>query len=102
MKLLTKEILAKLPPLYSQDGKGMEAIAQVKFFNPMGAATWYATEFDGTDTFFGWADLFGDSGELGYFSLAEIQAVRLPLGLKIERDLYFEPAPLSTVIKGGM
>ncbi len=101
MKLLTKEIRNKLPPLYSQEEKGMEAIVQVKFFNPCGAATWYATEFDGTDIFFGWADL-GWGGELGNFSLSEMEAVRLPMGLKIERDLYFTPAPLSTVTKEGM
>jgi len=32
MKLLTKELVKKLPRLYAQDGKGMNAIAFVKFF----------------------------------------------------------------------
>ena len=32
MKLLTKELQKKLPPLYSQDGKGDDAIAYAKFF----------------------------------------------------------------------
>jgi len=45
MKLLTKEIKKNLPALYSQEEKGMEAVAHVKFFNPCGAATWYATEY---------------------------------------------------------
>ena len=31
MKLLTKELQKKLPPLYSQDGKGDDAIAYAKF-----------------------------------------------------------------------
>ena len=31
----------------------MEAIAHVKFFTPDSNWTWYATEFDGEDTFFG-------------------------------------------------
>ena len=29
--------------------------------------------------------------ELGYVSLEEIESVELPWGLKIERDMYFEP-----------
>lgn len=69
----------------------------VKLFNPVGAATWLATELaeDG-DTLFGLADLGFGCPELGYFSLSEIAAVRLPYGLFIERDLSFETRfPLS-------
>lgn len=62
----------------------------VKFFNPVGAATWLATELgeDG-DTLFGLADLGFGCPELGSFSLTELESVRLPLGLRIERDLHF-------------
>ena len=62
----------------------------VKFFNPVGAATWLATELgeDG-DTLFGLADLGFGSPELGSFSLFELESVRLPLGFRIERDLSF-------------
>ena len=69
----------------------------VKLFNPLGAATWLATELDEDgDTLFGLADLGFGCPELGYFSLSEIAAVRLPLGLRIERDLSFETSlPLS-------
>jgi len=42
MKLLTKEIANKLPALYSQDGKGGETIAYVKYFTPDSSWTWYA------------------------------------------------------------
>lgn len=61
-----------------------------KFFNPVGAATWLATELgeDG-DTLFGLADLGFGCPELGAFSLSELAAVRLPFGLAIERDLGF-------------
>jgi len=62
----------------------------VKFFNPLGAATWLATELaeDG-DTLFGLADLGFGCPELGTFSLAELASVRLPFGLGIERDIAF-------------
>ena len=96
MKLLTKEVLRKLPKLYSQDGKGLEAIAVVKFFTPDGGWTWYATEFDGKDTFFGLVD--GFEKELGYFSLSELQSVRGKLGLPIERDRYFQPTKLKELM----
>ena len=56
MKLLTKEILEKLPKLYTQEEKGLEAVAIVKFFTPDSNWTWYATEFDGDDLFFGLVD----------------------------------------------
>lgn len=63
----------------------------VKLFNPLGAATWLATELDeDCDTLFGLADLGFGCPELGYFSLSEISAVRLPFGLAIERDIAFD------------
>jgi hypothetical protein len=69
----------------------------LKLFNPLGAATWLATELDADgDTLFGLADLGFGCPELGAFSLSEIASVRLPLGLGIERDPYFRGRfPLS-------
>ena len=69
----------------------------IKLFNPVGAATWLATELaeDG-DTLFGLADLGFGCPELGYFSLSEIGRIQLPYGLFIERDTAFESHhPLS-------
>lgn len=69
----------------------------VKLFNPVGAATWIATEIgeDG-DTMFGLADLGFGCPELGSFSLRELASVRLPFGLGIERDTGFATdRPLS-------
>lgn len=62
----------------------------VKFFNPVGAGTWLATELaeDG-DTLYGIADLGFGCPELGSFSLAELESIRLPFGLRIERDVAF-------------
>jgi len=97
MKLINEEIKNTLPKLYKQDSKNLNAIAYVKFFTPDSNWTWYATEFDGEDTFFGLVD--GFVKELGYFSLSELESTRGPLGLKIERDLYFEPTILEELMK---
>ena len=93
--LLTKEIRSKLPALYSQDAKGGDAIVVVKFFDPCGSWTWYATEFDGEDRFFGLVD--GSDKELGYFSLSELQNFKNRFGLGIERDLHWTPKPLREI-----
>lgn len=96
MELLPKDVQDQLPPLYSQDGKGWDAIAQVKFFTPTSSWTWWATEYDPeTRTFFGLVE--GFERELGYFSLDELQEVRGPFGLGVERDLYWNPKPLKEV-----
>lgn len=96
MKLLTAALRKKLPKLYTQEKLGQDAIAVVKFFTPWTSWTWYATEFDGEDTFFGLVD--GLEKELGYFSLRELESVRGPGGLKIERDLYWTPKPLKELM----
>jgi len=87
MKLLTKAITSKIPALHEQEKLGNNARIFVKFFDPTGSWTWYATEFDGVDTFFGLVD--GHEKELGYFSLSELQSVRVGFGLGIERDMHF-------------
>ncbi|MDB5707216.1 MAG: hypothetical protein JWN66_4332 [Sphingomonas bacterium] len=71
-------------------GEVFDPVPVVKFFNPLGAATWLATElYDDGDTLFGLADLGFGCPELGVFSLAEIAGVVLPFGLGIERDIGF-------------
>jgi hypothetical protein len=67
-----------------------DPVPVLKLFNPLSAATWLATElYDDGDTLFGLADLGFGCPELGTFSLGEIGAIRLPYGLKIERDEAF-------------
>ena len=92
-ELLDQETRARLPKLYSGEQLGLEAKAQVKFFTPDSSWTWYASEFDGEDIFFGL--VAGQEIELGYFSLSELQEARGPRGLPIERDLYFKPKSLK-------
>ena len=94
MALMTDELRAQLPGLYeTQDVP--DPLVICKFFTPDSNWTWYATEFDGTDLFFGY--VVGFFNELGYFTLQELETARGPHGLPIERDLYFKPTPLSTV-----
>ena len=96
MKLLNNKLKSKLPKLYEQDSKGLDVIAYIKFFTPDAGWTWYVTEFDGEDIFFGLVD--GLEKELGYFSLTELQSVRGPFGLRIERDLYFKPVKIKELM----
>lgn len=92
MNLLTDEIkeLFKQYPLYSQDGKGMDSVVLVKYFNPCGAGTWLIIEAeeqeDGDWLLFGYCNIC--CWEWGYVMLSELQNLKLPFGLTIERDLY--------------
>lgn len=74
-----------------------DPVPVVKLFNPCGAGTWLATELDEDgDTLFGLADLGMGFPELGSFSLGELQSLRLPFGLTIERDRSFATSlPIS-------
>jgi hypothetical protein len=49
--------------------------------------------------FFGYVSIFGDhNDEWGYFRLSELESVKCPpFGMSIERDLYFDPKPISEV-----
>ena len=94
MKLLTKALKKRIPPLYSTEDDD-DPVVQAKFFTPDSNWTWYVLEFDGEDLFFGF--VVGHYPEMGYFSLSEMESVRGPLGLPIERDLHFTPTRLSKV-----
>ena len=68
MKLITKQIERQLAkyPIYSQEQR----------------------------CFFGLVE--NDYGkEFGYFTQKELESIRLPFGLRIERDIYFEPTKLN-------
>ena len=92
-QLMTDEIREGLPELGANEELGLAAPAQVKYFTPDSNWTWYASEFDGENILFGL--VAGFEIELGYFSLEELQSARGPMGLSIERDLYFEPQTLE-------
>ena len=96
MKLITKEILKKLPPIYNNEHKDFSDVKVVtKFFLPATSAYWYVTEYDPIEKlFFGFVNLGDDMmAELGYFSLEELLEIRHPKSqiLKVERDKYWNP-----------
>jgi hypothetical protein len=96
MKLLTKELLTQFKKIGSQADKHDPTVV-AKFFNPTGAGTWWATEYDPVDKiFFGYVSIFGDHcDEWGSFSLQELEGFKGMFGLGIERDLHFEQQPIS-------
>lgn len=72
-------------------GKNHDPLPVVKLFTPDASATWLLTELDPADPdlAFGLCDLGLGCPELGSVRISELESVRGPLGLPIERDRYF-------------
>jgi Protein of unknown function (DUF2958) len=95
--LFPDDVKATLPKLYAQEGN-KDPTVYVKFFTPWSSWSWYATEGSEQDRdfiFFGY--VIGQEREWGYFSLNELSSITGPFGLKIERDIHFQPKPKSQV-----
>jgi hypothetical protein len=99
MKIFTDEITRKLAAngattAAQQRSAGTEPDHKpvVKVFDPTGGATWLLTESTpgDPDRLFGLCDLGMGEPELGYVSRAELETARASLGLRLERDLYFD------------
>ena len=99
MKLLTKALEKRFAQVGRQAGSNPLVIA--RFFNPTGAGTWFATEYDPKERiFFGYVSIFGDwNDEWGYFSLDQLTNFQGKFGLGIERDRYFDEKPFSQIKK---
>lgn len=112
--------LATLPKLYATENIPTEdKIVHLHFF--IGGSDWYAVEFDGEDTFFGYAILNNDfhNAEWGYFSLKELDDLKVPVRMQVggkdysvkmagkmagievdcEADWAFKPRPAKEVRK---
>lgn len=83
MKLVTKKLEERFSEVGSQANVD-DPIIIAKFFNPVGAGTWYATEY--------WRE---ERVIFGYTSIDELESLKLPVGLGIERDIYWEEKPFS-------
>ena len=97
MKLMTKEIKEQAQKQFD-DGSDMEQMVVAKFFDPMGSWSWYLMNL-GEDEDYAWGIVDGNAVEMGSFSMRELQSIKLPLGLGIERDMYFEPVKASELWK---
>jgi hypothetical protein len=91
--LMNDEIKEQLPELYSNEEIGLEAIAPVKYFTPDSSWTWYPSEYDPEHKIF-YGLVIGFEIEFGMFSLEELQELRGPMGLQIERDLHYQQKTL--------
>ena len=102
MELLPVELRKTLPPLYSQESCPTP-IVHVKLFTPDSPFTWFVTEGaeqeDGDWLLFGF--VIGLEEEWGYSLLSELASARGPLGLPVERDLWFKPGPIDQVLSRG-
>lgn len=98
MMLLTKAIRAKLIANGELRASEQGAYPVCKLFTPDAQFTWLIVEADPEEPnrLFGLCDLGTGFPELGYVSLAELTALRGPMGLKVERDLYFQPTKSLT------
>jgi hypothetical protein len=98
MRLMTEALEKRFAEIGSQE-LAADPIVVVKFFNPVGAGTWYATEYDPTTrTFFGYVSIFGDwNDEWGYFSLDELESFQGPFDIGLERDLFWDEGRFSKV-----
>lgn len=81
----TEERLARIPRLYeTEDIPLKDKLIHLHFF--IGGCDWYIAEFNGKDTFFGFAVLNNDyeMAEWGYVSFSEVQAIRINGWLEVD------------------
>ena len=114
----SKEELAKIPKLYSTENIPLkDKIIHMHFF--LCDSDWYIAEYDGKDTFFGFACINGwkDLAEWGYISFSELKdlKVNVPINIhdiksrtdsgtesafipiEVDRNLYFKPPKSSKI-----
>lgn len=98
MKLITTQIAQRFNEVWDQS-EVKDPIFIAKFFNPTGSATWYASEYDPSRNIcYGYVTGMVED-EWGTFSIDELEAVKLPFGLRIERDINFGEKHYSEIIK---
>ncbi|CAN5500789.1 DUF2958 domain-containing protein [soil metagenome] len=87
--LIPNAIMAQLIANGAAEDKS-DPIPPLKLFNPVGPGRWLITQIGAdADALYGLCDLDQGFPELGSVSLDEIEAVALPYGFRIERDVHF-------------
>ena len=98
-----KQQLSEIPKLYANEHIPLqEAVVHLHFFSS--GSDWFITEFDGKETFFGYALLGGDyiNAEWGYINFNEMKAINVK-GMEIDCDLYWQKRPaceVNKIVKG--
>ncbi len=90
---IPEEMADKIPALYSTEN-AEDPVAVLKFFTPDSSFSWFLVEYD-PEQRLAFGLVIGHERELGYFSFTELEVLRGPMGLPVERDLHFEPTPVS-------
>ncbi len=88
--------LAAILPALSVMEHEADPVVYVKLFTPDAGWMWYITEYDPEERL-AYGFVRGVEEELGYIWLDELATMRGPMGLAIERDLFWQPTPLSRV-----
>ena len=98
MELMPSNLAQNIPALYATERLPLaEKTVQLKWFTPWSSWTWWVIEYDPADRI-AWGIVCGHETEWGYFSLDELQAVRGPGGLTVERDLHFSPRTVADLV----
>jgi hypothetical protein len=90
--ILDDETRARLPTINDSDPSDIDALAPVKFYLADDEQAWYATAFDGQDTFMGL--IVNQEIQLGSFSLTDLHRKRGRLGISVGRDPDYIPQTL--------
>ncbi len=89
MILFTKEIERKAQAQYYLGSDLDKQLVVAKFFNPLGAGTWYLINQDPNDQEYCWGICHIFETEVGSFSKSDLETYKGNLGIGIERDLGF-------------
>ena len=84
----TKERLAKIPKLYETENIPLcKKMIYLHFF--LGGCDWYIAEYDGKDTFWGFAILNNDlhMAEWGYISFCELKSIKVHGWIEVDCEL---------------
>ena len=95
MKLITDKIAEQAEKQYDE-GSDMEQKVVAKYFDPMGSWKWFLMNKKKDDSYC-WGIVKGFEVEMGSFSIDELESIKLPFGLGIERDTLFEPMKAKDV-----
>ena len=94
----TREQLAKIPKLYETEAMPLrDKPIHLHFF--LGGCAWYVSEFDGQDTFFGYAIINDDmdNAEWGYVSFQELKELKIFPGFEVDCEVFEEPRKAAEI-----